>query len=83
MRICKSCGAKIQWALTEHGKRMPVRARDDGNLAIVLRAENGDPHGNIYRLVVPFDVEQHAGTPRCVSHFVDCPNATQHRRVGK
>ena len=65
---CKSCGARIIWAITGNGKKMPVDAKptDKGN--IVLEGEE------------PVAVYVDPGTGTHTSHFATCPNAAEHRK---
>ena len=64
---CKSCGARIEWAMTAKGSRIPL---DPGS----------HPDGNIN--LGPDGVAHIVGTGNGVriSHFATCPNAGQHRR---
>lgn len=75
MARCNSCGAKIIWAVTPKGARIPVDAipTEDGNL--VLEEHRGQ--------LVACVVGQEPGlfaSPRHKSHFATCPHASQHRR---
>lgn len=76
---CRSCGAPVLWAQWEQsGKRMPVDFHHvpDGSLVLTLR---GGAYGTL--LVEKYYHPKHGtGRNRYVSHFVTCPNATQHRR---
>ena len=79
---CESCRAPIIWATTTDGKRMPVNAKPSpiaGNVAI-------DRNGS-GRIVATVLAKQRAArlratnaVPLYLSHFVDCPQANQHRR---
>jgi hypothetical protein len=64
---CRSCGAEIEWAVTETGRRIPLDADDDpnGNLRVYSTTEGGAP---VVRVC-------DAGTGDRVSHFVTCPDA--------
>jgi hypothetical protein len=83
--VCRSCGAPIEWAVTENRRRMPVDAEPvvDGNILLEHRGYVGDPP--IARIV---DADERADLQRLspeplvlfVSHFATCPNAAQHRR---
>lgn len=72
MTTCKSCGARIVWALTAKRKRIPIDPdkRSDGNLLIAGRLSTGE-------LVV---ATMKKGDGDYVSHFATCPNAQQHRK---
>lgn len=66
---CSSCGAPIEWAVTEHGKRIPLdlEPTPTGNLVVV---------DGIARTLKPTG----EGWTLRVSHFATCPNAGVHRR---
>jgi len=70
---CRSCGAPIIWADTEHGNRMPLDAdpvRPEGKNTFVLR-------GDVAVAVPPLI---YMDEPHHVTHFATCPHADQHRR---
>lgn len=73
---CSSCGAAIEWATTENGKRMPVDAKP---LTLPLpgvfrlRWTPGNP--------VPLAVSVKREEGFYNSHFATCPNAASHRRA--
>ena len=77
---CKSCGARIVWALTDGDKRMPVDAEPSarGNIKLVWI-----PSLNEYRAVVQRDVKPDnvSKEPLYLSHFASCAQAAQHRRA--
>lgn len=68
---CRSCHARILWAWTSSGKRMPVDIEpvEGGNVLVV--PSNGDK------------LEAHVftadGRRAWTSHFATCPNAVLHR----
>jgi hypothetical protein len=75
---CGSCHARIRWALTGSGKRIPVD-RDpvpDGNLFYV-----GDEDGPPTVAVITKGRRPPPGADRYTSHFATCPNAASHRRA--
>lgn len=75
---CKSCGARIVWALTDQDKRMPVDAEPSarGNIKLVWI-----PSLNEYRAVVQKgDVAPALAGSLYLSHFASCAQAQQHRR---
>jgi hypothetical protein len=83
MSTCGSCGARIRWATTVNGRRMPVDDDPvpDGNLVL------SDPAPGAYAPAVSQYVEPDQPTlfgdhdaPRFVSHFATCPDANKHRR---
>jgi len=69
MATCKSCGADILWVRTAAGKDMPVCAKPEKRFVL----DEGQAFGGLF-----------APTGRAVdayqSHFVDCPQAAEHRR---
>lgn len=67
MAECRSCGAPIEWVVTEKGKRMPldIERRDDGNVTV-------DPSGTAR--VVP------KGKGSRVSHYATCADADRWRK---
>lgn len=80
MIVCRSCGARIQFAETEKGRRMPVDARpnEKGNLHLIVRSE---------KLPIAVVLNKEAAEtykqemkPLYVSHFVTCPAAAAHRK---
>ena len=71
---CKSCGARIMWAVTSTGKKMPVDARESSRGNLTLERQ---PDGELLaRYVSP-------GAGTHTSHFATCPNADQHRGKGQ
>jgi len=70
---CRSCGAPIFWAETEHGNRMPLDAeavRPESKNTFVLRQG--------VAVAVPPLV--YFNEPHYISHFATCPHADQHRK---
>jgi len=74
---CSTCGAEVIWARTVTGRLMPVDPEPvpGGNIELIKPNDPREP------------LEAHVVTPwfgekRHVSHFVGCPQADQHRRVG-
>lgn len=86
---CSSCGAPIEWAVSERGKRMRVDADPvtEGNILLSHRRV-GEPPVALYQS--PEEIEQlraqHERSPQegplllFLSHFATCPNARAHRR---
>jgi hypothetical protein len=68
VRACRSCGARIRWAVTAKGKRMPVDAdpADGGNVELV--EQGGD-----LRAVVHAQPPLDAG-PLHWPHHATCPD---------
>lgn len=70
MSACSSCGARIDWALTAKGSRIPLDPATDPP-ADGANLELDD-------LGVVHNVGKGNGTR--LSHFVTCPSAERHRR---
>jgi hypothetical protein len=70
-----SCRARIRWAVTETGNRIPLDADpvDDGNLA-------ARKDGDTIRVRTLGTGELADGELRFVSHFASCPHAAGHRK---
>ena len=78
---CKSCGAAIAWATTKEGKLIPLNhtrvrtyftvLRDDGTMEAVEHRQYDD------------EKQRDEVCLSYVSHFVSCPNATQHSKGGE
>lgn len=64
---CRTCGAAIEWALTEKGKRIPLNpgSHDNGNLVV---GADGVARSTDER-------------PARLSHFATCPQADEHRKT--
>ena len=73
---CKSCAARIVWAVTELGKRMPVDAdpHQAGNITLLPRPL-GAPLAHVLQRY-----ETAEERPLYRAHFVSCPNARDWRR---
>ena len=76
---CRSCDAAIAWAVTVHGKQIPLdlASRVDGNLVLDIIFVEGV--GSHHRARKP-DALLDRGKKKFVSHFVTCPNADEHRK---
>lgn len=75
MSACRSCGAEIQWAQTEAGKKMPLDAHEvaGGNVVVITRVAGDYGMTPVVRYVKN-------GEGNRVSHFATCENAAEHRR---
>lgn len=78
---CKSCGAPIEWVLTQKGVKMPVNRGE----VIILPDKSGSIVGlTLDGVVVKGNLSMN-GTPGSVkvriSHFATCPKAEYHRRA--
>ncbi len=88
MAACGSCGARIVWAVTEKGNRMPVDADPNpaGNVIILagVRAPGlrGDsPVVRVFANAEPTLGEEDISIDgkRYMPHHATCPNAADHR----
>lgn len=88
MIVCRSCGAPIQWAVTEKGKSMPVdlQPSEDGN--ILLQHREGKVPIALYlnekekqQLIDALDQRQQRHR-LFLSHFVTCKQAASWRKKG-
>jgi hypothetical protein len=72
MPRCSSCGKEIEFVKTAGGKLMPVVAKPEKRFVL----DEGQSFGGLF-----------APTGRIVdcyqSHFIDCPQAAEHRHRGK
>jgi len=73
---CGTCRAPIIWAVTVHGRRMPVDADPaaDGNITLDLR---GGPMP-LARVLTTAQRFGRRDLHKC--HFATCPHAAAHRR---
>jgi hypothetical protein len=79
---CRSCGARIVWAITSSGKRMPVDAASSPIGNIMLVSPDGSIEEPPSALVLHTEADM-AGVPPeqlHLSHFVTCPKAANWRR---
>lgn len=67
---CRSCGARVVWAVTEHGRRMPLDAEPVAGGTFTLTTSRGE-------LVATSTPGVELGY---VSHFATCPQAGAWRR---
>ncbi len=74
---CKSCGARILWALTATGKRMPIDSEPSEKGTLFLVGLAAIDHRSTLE-----DARQarEKAAPRYTSHFATCPAAAVHRR---
>lgn len=66
---CRSCGARIFWAVSINGKPTPMDAEPVGK-ASVLKVNPNDPVTPVFKVVDAFQ-----------THFVSCPNSAAHRKT--
>lgn len=82
MSACRSCSARVVWAKTTNGKRIPLDAVDQGGRDVPITSDEGNleptgrysSDGSMVVTVVP------AGEGEYRSHFASCPEADQWRR---
>jgi hypothetical protein len=65
---CKSCGAQIIWAMTEHGVRMPLDPKPEKRAILV----DSECKADSLRVALLRDTY--------ISHFATCSNTQQHRK---
>ncbi len=76
MARCRTCTQEIVWALTEHGKPIPIdpMPRAYGNITLHTLG------GGDQKIAHVLGAEETTSGERFVSHFVTCPDAETHRR---
>ena len=74
---CSSCGAKIRWAVTDSGRRMPINPDPDelGNLYVWRSVDGGLRACSVFA-----QGGFPSGAKRAMSHFATCPDAEKHRK---
>lgn len=77
---CRSCGARLLWAITEKGRSIPLDRNPvpDGNIEIE-EFEEGPPMSRVVSRQRELSPGLFPAT-RYKSHFATCPEASQHRR---
>ncbi len=78
MAKCRSCSAKIDWAITEGGKKIPLDAMASREGNIIKTGNRIDGLDEVH-VISRFD-EIPEGTARYTTHFSSCPFAKAHRR---
>ena len=75
LTACRTCQARVFWAMTPAGKRMPIdaAAHPEGNLVT-----SRDKAGGV--LAQPYDEAKHGRAIRRTSHFATCPEGTTWRK---
>lgn len=80
---CTTCQSPIWWALTEAGKRMPMRPGPAPDGQWVIGDWARDTRAPIVRHHDPLldrVRERTTSLPRYRPHWADCPDADQHRK---
>lgn len=72
MARCRSCEARIVWAITPKGRRIPLDPDPVEGGNVLLEGERATVLTNEERAAHP--------GPLHVSHFATCPKAKRHRR---
>jgi hypothetical protein len=78
MAKCRSCSARVEWAITENGKTMPINPAPtrDGNLIKTGATVSGKPEVH----AITNRDELQGNEVRFTSHFATCQNASLHRK---
>ena len=78
-KSCSSCSAPIYWAQLPSKKSVPVDVEPtpDGNILLF------DRDGSVQARVLKKGEEPPPGAKRRLSHFVTCPHAAKHRKIGR
>ena len=66
---CKGCGAPLMWAVTEHGKRIPLNQPEKRFILVLV--SNGAGSDDYYEARM---------RQTYTSHFSDCPKADEFRK---
>jgi hypothetical protein len=87
--VCNSCGARIIWARTVTGKKMPIDAdpvgAEEGGIELEIDPERDEPVEPLARVLgyVTRVAREAVGIPIYRSHFASCPNAAAHRKKAR
>jgi hypothetical protein len=80
--VCRTCGAHVQWAQTEKGRRMPVNIEPvkDGNILLQHRPDRIP----LAVYLTPEQIKSFEGSLQrhrlFKSHFATCPQAKSWRK---
>ena len=66
---CLGCGARIGWAVTEHGKRIPLNPPEKRFILVLVQHPDGEGEHYEARLRETY-----------TSHFSSCPKAAEFRK---
>ena len=82
MATCRSCLAPITWAISVHGRPIPIDAEpvEGGNLVLVDGTHDTDRGAEPVTIARRPDALLEPDLPRYVAHFTTCPNADEHRK---
>lgn len=91
---CRSCRARIVWAITDGGRKMPVDLEPVSSEGVLLPEarkgelvlwyevnERGWPIGGQLVSFATLEQRRDPNVPLWRSHFATCPNSTSHRRA--
>jgi hypothetical protein len=80
--VCRSCRARIFFALTEKGRRMPIDAKPtkDGNVQVIERSGQTPVARVLGKHPLELMREMHPNRPLYTSHFATCTSAAAHRK---
>lgn len=77
MSKCRSCGATIDWVVTEAGKKIPVEGErlniSDLGIGSVIVTDSG-------KVIRVTEINQRGSWRGRVSHFATCPQANEWRQ---
>ncbi|PXY17364.1 hypothetical protein BA062_37785 [Prauserella flavalba] len=77
--MCKSCRARILWATTRDGERMPVNADPASNGNVLLALQDGQLAAAVLT-AGQARMSRARRIPLRLAHFATCPKADHHRR---
>ncbi len=72
---CKGCGAPLIWAITEHGKRIPLNQPEKRFILVLVQPDN-DPD-------LSYSYYEARMRETYTSHFATCPKADEFRKEKK
>ena len=87
---CRSCGARVTWAITQKGNSMPLDAQSvlDGKFFLVTDYADGSKREQEEYETISTESDNETAAnyratnrSRYTSHFATCPNAAKHRKA--
>lgn len=79
---CRSCGASVVWATTDNDRPVMVNIKPTPLGNVVLGMHGGKLRASVLGRNQAVGAREH-GKELYAFHFVDCPDADQHRRKGR
>jgi len=76
LKKCRSCGARIFWATSVHGRAMPIDAEPSVTGTLFVSRSGVAVHCQSDHGLAATE----RGDPKYVSHFATCPGAELHRK---